>query len=213
MCKHFLALALLSSALPLMAATEFHYFDAVLSPTAENPAITGKTAIGTAKIGIRLERQPNGVITDAIVDFDVALHLGQDEELVAMHIHRAAPGVNGPVVISSGGLDFNTPSIDAAPGDLRIFKQRVAAADATVLSAIAGILANPNAYYVNIHSTSHRPGLTRGQLQHTDASLITSATEQDAENGAAIDDLTELVMRVRSTVNNVARRLGLVPTP
>ncbi|MBI1353663.1 MAG: CHRD domain-containing protein [Acidobacteria bacterium] len=213
MCKHFLVLALFSSALPLWSATEFHHFTAIMSPSAENPVISDKTGAGEAAIGIRLERGADGAITDAVIDFDIQLYLGQAEQLVAMHIHRAGPGANGPIVISSGGLDFSTPAIDAEAGDLRIFKQRLASMDPTVLEAVAGILANPGGYYVNIHSTSKRSGLIRGQLQNSPETLISMATQQGADNGEAIDTLTELAMTLRTTVNNIARRLGLVPAP
>lgn len=211
MRKHVLALAFALSATPVWAVTEIHNFDAVLTPSGENPAVTDKEVIGEARVGIRVERDADGDITDAIVDFDLEIYLGQPEELIALHIHRGVAGANGPIVISSGGLDFNTPSVSADAGDARIYRQRVAAMDPAVLEAVEGVLANPAGYYVNLHSSSRRPGLIRGQLQYDDATLVSIATEQGAANAGAIDTLTDLAERIRTTVNAIARRLGLVP--
>ena len=204
-------LALAISATPLWAATEVHQFEATLSPSNENPAVTTAAAIGEANIGIRVERAANGTITEAIVDFDLEVYLGAAQNLVALHIHRAAPGANGPIVISSGGLDFNTDPVAAAAGDVRIYRQRVANMDPAVLAAVAGVLANPGNYYVNLHSTANRSGMVRGQLHRTDAALISMVSEQAAENADSIGVLAEMTTLVRTTVNGIARRLGLVP--
>ncbi len=209
--RKFLFLALTLSAIPLWSATEVHHFGAVLSPSNENPAVTDRSAVGEASIGIRVERNDAGDITDAIVDFDLEIYLGQAEELIALHIHRGAAGVNGPIVISSGGLDFNTDPVAADAGDARIYRQRVANMDPAVLEAIEALLANPGGYYVNLHSTAKRPGLIRGQLLASDAALISMAADQGAATADSIDALTEMAMRIRTTVNSIARRLGLVP--
>jgi|GEM_PF-1889045 len=209
--RKLLFLALTLGAIPLWSATEVHHFGAVLSPSNENPAVTDRSAVGEANIGIRVERNDAGDITDAIVDFDLEIYLGQAEELIALHIHRGAAGVNGPIVISSGGLDFNTDPVAADAGDARIYRQRVANMDPAVLEAIEAVLANPGGYYVNLHSTAKRPGLIRGQLQATDAALISMTADQNGANADAIDALTQMTMRIRTTVNSIARRLGLVP--
>lgn len=212
MKKNVLILALALSATPLWSATEIHHFDAVLTPSGENPAVTDSEAIGEARIGIRVERDDmDGSITDAIIDFDLEIYLGQPEELIALHIHRGAAGANGPIVISSGGLDFGTPSVEADAGDVRIYRQSVASMDPAVLTAVEGVLANPGGYYVNLHSSSNRPGLIRGQLEYDDATLVSMATQQSAENAGVLGMLAEMAENIRLTVNAVARRLGLVP--
>lgn len=209
MSRTFLALALLAPAIPLFAATEIHNFKATLTPSGQNPAVTDREAVGEARIGIRIERADNGDITDAIVDFDLSVYLGQAEELVALHIHRGMAGSNGPIVISSGGLDFGTPSISAEAGDVRVYKQRLSLMDPAVLEAVEGILGDPGGYYyVNLHSASHRPGLVRGQLHSSEAAMISMG---NAENRETLTGLRALLETMGETVNRIARRLGLVP--
>ena len=73
-----------------------------------------------------------------------------DGTVVAAHIHRSPRGVPGPVVIPlfSGSFD----STDMLRGCVSA-------------NGLAGaILANPSAYYVNIHSTVYPAGAIRTQL-------------------------------------------------
>ena len=67
---------------------------------------------------------------------------------VAMHIHKGASGVSGPVVVA-----LDAKKINAGSGC------------ATVTAAIAGqIAADPAGYYVNIHTPALPKGAIRGQL-------------------------------------------------
>jgi hypothetical protein len=67
---------------------------------------------------------------------------------VAMHIHRGARGVNGPVVVP-----LNIRSINGVKACVR----------ATLVLARA-ISVNPARYYVNIHTPAAPGGAVRGQL-------------------------------------------------
>lgn len=177
--------------------SEVRYFEANLSSSAEVPHVTDRRAVGTAVIAMYLNRNDVGGITSAVVDFSIEYYLGQDEELIAMHIHRAATGSNGPIVISSGGLDFGTPSVTAMAGEGRLFFQRIATTDSTALEAIEGVIANPAAYYVNVHSTSRRPGLFRGQLRNTEITTLTA--------------LRDAVDAIGRQLDRLLRRSGLIP--
>jgi CHRD domain len=67
---------------------------------------------------------------------------------VAMHIHKGASGVNGPVVVPLDVKAINGASICA-----------------TATSALAtAIAADPAGYYVNIHTPAKPAGALRGQL-------------------------------------------------
>jgi hypothetical protein len=67
---------------------------------------------------------------------------------VAMHIHKAAAGASGPVVVP-----FDAKKINAG------------SSCATVAAALAGqIAADPASYYFNIHTPTFSAGAIRGQL-------------------------------------------------
>lgn len=66
----------------------------------------------------------------------------------AAHVHFAPAGVAGPVVVA-----LQAPSSGASK------------ACATVSTALANaIIANPTAYYVNVHNAAYPSGAIRGQL-------------------------------------------------
>src|SRR5581483_9257770 len=68
---------------------------------------------------------------------------------VAAHIHRAAAGTAGPVV-----LPLATPGADGKSGGCA----------AAARSLVAQILRAPGSYYVNVHTGELPAGAVRGQL-------------------------------------------------
>lgn len=86
------------------------------------------------------------------------LHLTAGEALpTAAHIHRAAVGVAGPVVVAL----FGTPTTPAAPTAYPTDKMCVTAASALLHE----IRDNPAGFYVNLHNATHPSGVVRGQLR------------------------------------------------
>lgn len=69
----------------------------------------------------------------------------------ASHIHRAAPGVAGPIV-----LGLTAPGATGAS---------TGCAEDVSQELIAELLDDPAAFYVNVHTTDHPPGAIRAQLK------------------------------------------------
>jgi hypothetical protein len=87
----------------------------------------------------------------------------------AAHIHRGEPGSNGPVVVNlafpTGGdaADCVTETrVGAAPANSPVF---VRDAQGVPLATAQEILANPDAFYVNVHNADYPSGAIRGQIE------------------------------------------------
>lgn len=116
-------------------------FTAVLMGANEVPAAPGSDLMGTARVTINLGQ------SELCWDLDYTT----TQKVVAAHIHKAPPGVAGPIVFGF----FNPP---ASPSPVNSGCRE---GDPTLLRAIA---TNPGAYYVNVHTTAHPGGAGRGQL-------------------------------------------------
>jgi hypothetical protein len=123
-------------------------------------------------VQLRPENEPNGASTseskghaqvkvfeDGTMEFTFTVNNKSGETYTRAHIHKAPAGVNGP--IHWDFLEAGNPvaSINDQPSQLRgVARPRAAA-------VLADLLAHPDQYYVNVHSTVFPGGAMRGQLQ------------------------------------------------
>jgi uncharacterized protein (TIGR03437 family) len=146
-------------------------FRAVLSPANEVPAIAGLDASGAATVWAHIMRDASGQVVSGSVDFDVQYQFPGEVTLTGLHIHSGAAGGNGPVRISSG-LSSAQP-IENGTGRGAIARQgQVGPDDTAGLDTLRGMLANPAAYYVNLHSSANPGGAIRGQLQRAEMVVL-----------------------------------------
>ena len=139
-------------------------FTAALSPANEVPAITGAEASGsgTATITFNVTRDAANNITAGTVNFSVNLTgFPAGTPFNIAHIHQAAAGTNGSVVINTA-LAAGEVTASAA-GTATITKNGVSA-DPALLQQIIN---NPAGFYFNVHSTVNPGGVARGQLVKT----------------------------------------------
>ena len=160
------------------------YFRSNLSPANEVPPVTGVTASGKATVAFHLRRDDAGTIVSGIVDFDVDYNFADAVTITGLHIHEAAAGVNGPIRIESGITP--TATVDAQ-GTGNIFRQTNVDSGAA-LTALAGVMANPANYYVNLHTSVNPGGLIRDQLTRMEL-LVVRAESSPANEVPPIAEL------------------------
>jgi hypothetical protein len=103
-------------------------------------------AAGTALIRLN--------VAEGLVCFKLTVR-GVDT-LTAAHIHQAAAGAAGPVVVP-----LTTPTATATDASVQESKGCVSAAP----SLIAAIKASPSQFYANVHNKAYPAGAVRAQLQ------------------------------------------------
>jgi hypothetical protein len=189
---------------------ETHYFQASLSPSAETPApITASMASGSSLVRIHIRRSDTGGFLQAAVDFDTTLTVVQEQNLTNMHIHRGAVGVGGGVVIDSR---FGTAIPVEAGGTARIIRQFIVEPEnSNGITTINDILANPEGFYVNVHSSAHPGGVARGQLHPVDLSAVLAASAKVDAAQASINALQTQLNTMQALLNRIALRFSINP--
>jgi uncharacterized protein (TIGR03437 family) len=138
-------------------------FSVAMSAANEVPAVTGLTDDSKASLKAFFIRETDGTIPAGVVIFDVN-HRGfpANTTFTGLHIHRGASGANGSVVIGTNlnATDGKVVS-DTGSGNILRF---VYANSGAALTALNDLVANPNAFYVNIHTTVNGGGAQRSQL-------------------------------------------------
>jgi hypothetical protein len=153
---------------PTTPSTQPTVFTVQLSALNEVPLVTNEenTARGTAIITMRPDRDGSGTITGGTIDFSVTMNgLQSTTVLTAAHIHPGAAGVPGGVLIGTGLTSQD--NVPVTNGSATFSKNGVSAqsTNATAAQNMQAILANPSAFYFNVHTARNGSGVMRGQLQ------------------------------------------------
>lgn len=146
---------------PTAPSTQPIVFTAMLSPATEVPPVVGAETAGSgaAQIHFDVARDAANTITGATAMFYFELHNYPNNTIAfAAHIHRAPAGVAGPVVVSTGLSAASAPRFSNGAAEFRSGPVAVSAALAQE------IVANPAAFYFNVHSPLNPGGFARGQL-------------------------------------------------
>ena len=136
-------------------------FTASLSAANEVPPVGDeeKGVTGTATLTFNLRRSANGAVDSATVDMSVtASGFPNGTALTNAHIHSGASNVNGAVFVGSG----ITAGEITFPNGSGSFTRTGISVSADQVNAI---LANPGAFYFNIHTARNPNGVARGQLR------------------------------------------------
>lgn len=135
-------------------------FLADLKPSNEFPPIATAEAScsgkGTFTLNTTKDASGNVTAANAVFETDIT-GCPTGTEINIGHIHKAAAGANGDVVVNSG-LAKGELTLTAGAGKINKTQPTVNPAVAT------DIIANPAGYYMNWHSTLAPGGILRGQL-------------------------------------------------
>ena len=149
--------------------TQYTVLLANLNTLEENPPVNNVRTSGKGTVIIRQDRPvagPRKVTVLASMDLNTA----EAGVIRLAHIHKGALGVNGPIVV-----DFDIPSLGTFPttagGTVHIERQ-FEVTTAAALASIDEIIANPAAFYFNVHSVANPGGVIRGQLVETDLAAL-----------------------------------------
>ena len=138
-------------------------FLADLKTSNEVPAIADAEAscAGKGTFTLNTTKDATGAITAATAQFDLTITgCPANTNIILFHIHKAAAGANGGVVVDSG--QKNTEPIvlttGATTSTVTKIQNTVKPEDAKA------IIDGPSGFYFNVHSQVHGGGVIRGQL-------------------------------------------------
>jgi CHRD domain len=140
---------------PALSATPV--FKLTLKPSQEVPPIKGLKADAVGSVTFDLERSAAGTITSGEVIFYFNYSFPSSVNITGLHIHQAAKGINGAIVVSSNIAPFTD-----ADGNGNV----TALVSGTSPATLQAILDNPRNYYVNLHTSVNPGGAMREQMHN-----------------------------------------------
>ena len=170
---------------------------AYMQSTNEVPP-SGVNATANAIVWVHVVRDSAGKIISGAVDFDVNTRFPGVNTLTGLHIHEGAAGVNAGIVIPTDVSAANPISVDVT-GKTAIFKQvPFGAATQPGVDVIQRLLANPDNFYINLHTTANPGGAVRAQMVKADmavrVALLSPANEVPAIANSNASGVVSLIV-------------------
>lgn len=138
-----------------------------LLPSNESPAVNVQGSV-PSRVSADVLRGPDGAVQMGVVTWDLNFRLPGTTTITGLHVHTGASGANGSVVIPSDVTGTNSVAVTNGFGN---YYGRSAAVSTNAVAALNGLLKNPEAYYVNVHSQDFPNGLARSQAATVSNSL------------------------------------------
>ena len=138
-------------------------FLADLKTSNEVPALTSPevSCAGKGTFTLNTTKDAAGAITAATAQFDLTVTgCPTTTEITLFHIHKAAAGANGGVLVDSGqkAAEPIVLTTGGTAGTVTKIQATVKPEDAKA------IIEGPSGFYFNVHSKLHGGGVIRGQL-------------------------------------------------
>jgi hypothetical protein len=179
-------------------------FRPAMSPAFEVPAVN-IDAEGAALIDVRVNRDPQtGAITSGTVLFDVEYRFPAPVTITGLHIHNAAFGSNGPIVIDTGISNPATAVTGVTRGNLFRIAE---VSSAGGIAALNGLFADPSQFYVNLHTTANPGGVIRGQLSSSTYAFFNLMTQAEENPPTGVPGTANSMMLIgvnRDSTGNIA---------
>ena len=106
-------------------------------------------------------KDATGAITAATAQFDLTISSCPANTMITLfHIHKAAAGANGGVVIDSGQKATEPIALTTGATSGTVTKTQTTVKPEDAKAIIDG----PSGFYFNVHSQLHGGGVIRGQL-------------------------------------------------
>jgi len=140
---------------PKLSATPV--FKLKLKPSQEVPPIKGLKADAVGNVTFDLTRNAAGAITSGEVIFYFNYKFPGSVTINGLHAHQGAKGTNGPIVVSSGLVEFTDSDGEGNVTTVVI---------GTPAATLQAILDNPRGYYVNLHTSVNTDGALREQMHN-----------------------------------------------
>ena len=142
-------------------------------PANETPP-TSINSSATAIILVHEVWDSAGALKSGSVEFTIFYKFPAANTVTGLHIHNGAAGVAAPVVIPTDiNGTTNSVTVDATgAGTINRQVQFGTAAGQPSLTLIQDMLANPQNYYVNIHTADFPGGAMRSQLLPSGRTLL-----------------------------------------
>ncbi len=131
------------------------------------PAPLPGGASGTTYLRVNINRDANGNITGAVVQFLTYFRFPGSVTIRGHHIHEAVATANGPIVIDPP-LAGVTTDFPTGVGKVNL------TVPVTNTAVLARLLANPAGFYVNLHTSANPAGALRGQLTRLSETIANS---------------------------------------
>jgi hypothetical protein len=131
---------------------------------AEEVPPTGVSGTANSTTYVRIDRDSTGNVVGGAVSFNLNLNMGSGPlTFTGLHIHNGKFGTNAGVVINSG-LSAANPVVSPDGGGTINREVEIESSNATAFDSLRGLIENPEAYYINIHTTQFGGGIVRAQL-------------------------------------------------
>ena len=191
MFRKVLGLALLATATLIPSASgqsvESIPFRINMSPANEVPAIEGLAATGFGTVWVHVVRDSAGKAASGTIDFGVRYQFPGEVTFTGFHIHRGNAGANGPVVLDTR-ITAGNPVVEAS-GRGEIRRAVEVAAGSAGVAVLEDMIANPSAFYLNLHTTVNPGGAVRAQMVRAERRvygvMLTPQNEVPAVTSAA----------------------------